>query len=641
MKKLLLSALALASFMQVSALDYSSESACLSNNYVQQWGKLKLVGNQLSSERGEPVQLRGWSTHGKQWSGAACFDEKSDFEGMKKFGANIARIAMYLTEGGYKDENWVKSCIDWTADLGMYCLVDWHILTPGLPTDNQYMNQDPKGFFKNIAQYVKQKGYKHVLYEICNEPNEDTEGNIYRPYIWEEIRDYADEILPAIAEVDPDAVVIVGTPQWDQAVVFPMEYPLESTYGLNVMYTFHYYACSHEVYLGGFQAAAGNIPLFVTEWGTTEHKGQSGMCREESDMLMNTCNGANLGNQIISWCNWSFSTEGGESKSLNSANNYNEGNLSNSGKYIVQQLRKGDVTSMPKASTPYKGEAQKITRSGVSILNPELYDEGGEGVAYHEFDAQWLWDQFNMCQASIGEGKMDKNFRSDDCVDVAYVDDDHTYCNIGYIVEGEWVKYTVDVEEPGYYEMIPLANAHKSENVIAISVDGQNAIRDLNDKENTKIGAIRLKINGTPQNDGGYSDWGETKFYSKYDGKKEADTNYGIYFPKAGKQVLSIAFMTECAGLSQIKFIPEDHAGVEDVEAEAVASIYPNPSVNGNFTVNAQGEADVVVYDFSGKVVFSATVNGQEEVKANLKAGVYAVKVSSDNSTNVSKLVVR
>jgi hypothetical protein len=71
---------------------------------------------------------------------------------------------------------------------------------------------------------------------------------------------------------------------------------------------------------------------------------------------------------------------------------------------------------MPKASTPYKGEAQKITRSGVSILNPELYDEGGEGVAYHEFDAQWLWDQFNMCQASIGEGKMDKNFRSDDYV---------------------------------------------------------------------------------------------------------------------------------------------------------------------------------------------------------------------------------
>ena len=99
--------------------------------------------------------------------------------------------------------------------------------------------------------------------------------------------------------------------------------------------------------------------------------------------------------------------------------------------------------------------------------------------------------------------------------------------------------------------------------------------------------------------------------------------------------------MTSPWHLRHLKFIPEDHAGVEDVEAEAVASIYPNPSVNGNFTVNAQGEADVVVYDFSGKVVFSATVNGQEEVKANLKAGVYAVKVSSDNSTNVSKLVVR
>lgn len=643
MKKFLLSALALATFMQVSAFDYSSESACLNNDYVAKWGKLKLVGNQLSSASGEPVQLRGWSTHGYQWSGKSCFDDEKDFEGMKKFGANIARIAMYVSsyEGGSVNEDWVKNCIDWTASLGMYCLVDWHVLNPGLPMNSEYINKKPGQFFKNIAQYAKTKGYKHVLYEICNEPNEDTEGNIYRPQIWEDIKEYADLVLPEIASVDPDAVVIVGTPQWDQALVFPMEDPLEDTYGLNVMYTFHYYACSHEVYLGGMQAAAGNIPVFVTEWGTTEHKGQQGMCEKESDLLMNTCNGGNLGNQLISWCNWSFSTEGGESRSLNNANNYNESTLSTSGKYIVKQLRKGDVTKLPEASTPFENKPLKITRSGASVLNPERYDDGGEGTAYHEFDADWLWDSFHMCQASIGEGKMDKDFRADECVDVAYVDDDHTYCNIGYIVEGEWVKYTVDVEEPGYYEMIPLANSHNSFNVIAMSVDGQNAIRDLNDKENDKISAVRLKINGTPDNNGGYSNWGESKFYSKYSSKKESNQNYGIYFPKAGKQVLSIAFMTECSGLSQITFIPEDHAGIGEVEAEEVASIYPNPSEDGNFTVEAEGLAEVEVLDFSGKLVYTASVNGGEQVNANLKSGVYAVKVSTNGTTNVSKLIVR
>ena len=87
--------------VQVFALDYSNENSCYNNNYVAEWGKLKLVGNQLCSESGQPVQLRGWSTHGKNWQGE-CFNGKDDFEGMKKKGANIARIAMYLINGGNK-----------------------------------------------------------------------------------------------------------------------------------------------------------------------------------------------------------------------------------------------------------------------------------------------------------------------------------------------------------------------------------------------------------------------------------------------------------------------------------------------------------------------------------------------------------
>ena len=85
--------------LTVSALDYSNPA---NNNYVSEWGKLKLVGNQLSSESGARVQLRGWSTHGKNWQGG-CFDDKGDFELMKAKGANVARIAMYLKEGGYED----------------------------------------------------------------------------------------------------------------------------------------------------------------------------------------------------------------------------------------------------------------------------------------------------------------------------------------------------------------------------------------------------------------------------------------------------------------------------------------------------------------------------------------------------------
>ena len=161
------------------------------NHYVNEYGKLKLVGNQLCSENGQPVQLRGWSTHGKNWQGSN-FDDKNDFLGMKKLGANVARIAMYLISGGSEDLNWVKQCIQWTNELGMYCLVDWHILTPGNPNDGAYGNAP--NFFRSLSQWVTQNGYKNVLYEICNEPNEDTEGTIYRPHVWEQIKEYSDKL---------------------------------------------------------------------------------------------------------------------------------------------------------------------------------------------------------------------------------------------------------------------------------------------------------------------------------------------------------------------------------------------------------------------------------------------------------------
>ena len=55
---------------QVNAADYSQK------NYIEQWGRLKIKGLQLSSESGEAVQLRGWSTHGLQWNeGNGCMNQ--------------------------------------------------------------------------------------------------------------------------------------------------------------------------------------------------------------------------------------------------------------------------------------------------------------------------------------------------------------------------------------------------------------------------------------------------------------------------------------------------------------------------------------------------------------------------------------
>ena len=46
-----------------------------------------------------------------------------------------------------------------------------------------------------------------MIYEICNEPN---------GVDWNTIKSYADQVIPAIRQYDAEAIILVGTPQWDQ-----------------------------------------------------------------------------------------------------------------------------------------------------------------------------------------------------------------------------------------------------------------------------------------------------------------------------------------------------------------------------------------------------------------------------------------
>ena len=168
-------------------------------NYIGKWGQLKLVGNQLSSSSGEAIQLKGWSTsslHSEDIEG--CLG-KSQFELMKRYGANIVRLAMLIddeSDGGsylankklYKQK--VKDYIDDAYEAGMYVLVDWHTIeTNGKEGNPWNQREDSKDFFSEISSYAKSKGYNHVLYELCNEPKcED----------WATIKKYAEYVIPSI-----------------------------------------------------------------------------------------------------------------------------------------------------------------------------------------------------------------------------------------------------------------------------------------------------------------------------------------------------------------------------------------------------------------------------------------------------------
>lgn len=239
-------------------------------------GALQVVGSQLCGEDGQPVQLRGVSTHGLSWY-PEYVNQPLFTQLRNDWGASVVRLAMYTAEyGGYCTDGdpqqlylLVRNGVDYATAADLYVIVDWHILSDGNPLQNADAAAD---FFSRMSADLAQNN--NVIYEICNEPNGST--------TWADIKAYAQRIIPLIRANDPDAVVIVGTPTWSQEVDKAAADPLDFD---NVMYAMHFYATSHKQELRDRLAAAveGGLPVFVTEFGICDASGNGQIDYESAD----------------------------------------------------------------------------------------------------------------------------------------------------------------------------------------------------------------------------------------------------------------------------------------------------------------------------------------------------------------------
>jgi len=266
---------------------------------IEQHGQLAVCGTDLCDEAGQPVQLKGMSTHGLQWHGD-CVNDASLDALATDWGSDIVRISMYVQEDGYETDPAgftarVSGLIDDVTSRGMYALVDWHILTPGDPNVNL---EAAKTFFAEIAEtHADNPG---VLYETANEPNGVS---------WTSLKSYHEQVIPVIREHDPDSVIILGTRAWSSFGINEgsdaseiVNNPVDAE---NIMYAFHFYAASHrESYIEAVAAASEQFPVFVTEWGTQTYTGDGAndfaMSQQWTDMMAE---------HNISWANWNFSDD--------------------------------------------------------------------------------------------------------------------------------------------------------------------------------------------------------------------------------------------------------------------------------------------------------------------------------------------
>lgn len=273
----------------------------ISGGGVSKHGWLQVRGTQLCGEVGEPVMLRGMSSHGLYWF--PQYTGEQPMRNLAAYGANIFRVAMYTGEGGYLSQKdmlrgQMITAVEAAIAADMYVIIDWHILSDGNPSDH---TEEAVSFFQEMAERYGDS--PAVLYEICNEPN----GNVQ----WSrDVKPYAEELIQTIRASAPRSIILVGSPTWSQDIHEAARDPLT---GDNLMYTLHFYAGTHgeELRERARSALDKGIPIFVSEWGTSWADGSGGMFRTESTEWLSF-----LEDRQISWCNWSLCDKNESSAAL-------------------------------------------------------------------------------------------------------------------------------------------------------------------------------------------------------------------------------------------------------------------------------------------------------------------------------------
>jgi endoglucanase len=132
------------------------------------------------------------------------------------------------------------------------------------------------------------------MYEDWNEPSGVT---------WPTIKTYHQTVVAAIRAVDPDNIIFLGNPNWDQQPNIAAADPVAGT---NLAYTFHFYAASHpEASYGPNVTAALNAgaAIFVTEYGGVSANGNGTFDVAETQKWWNFLDANNIGST-----NWAVET---------------------------------------------------------------------------------------------------------------------------------------------------------------------------------------------------------------------------------------------------------------------------------------------------------------------------------------------
>ncbi|WP_177155027.1 cellulase family glycosylhydrolase [Glycomyces harbinensis] len=258
---------------------------------VERHGQLSVCGNNMCNEDGQEIQLRGVSSMWLHWQTQPYAQNLSALEWMRdNWNIEVFRVAMGVEpEGAYLDDpdGWkaeVETVIQNAAEAGVYVIVDFH-------AHQAHQHQsEAVAFFSDLAD--RYGHLPNVIWETYNEPEQVSWTGTLKPY--------HEAVTAAIRAQDPDNIVVLGTPTWSQDVDVAAASPVSGT---NLMYTLHFYSCTHAQWNRDKANTAINagLALFVTEWGASAADGglDGRVCLDEAQRWVDW-----MAANRISWTAW-------------------------------------------------------------------------------------------------------------------------------------------------------------------------------------------------------------------------------------------------------------------------------------------------------------------------------------------------
>ncbi len=225
---------------------------------------------------------------------------------------------------------------------------------------------------------------------------------------------------------------------------------------------------------------------------------------------------------------------------------------------------------------PFSGEPINIP----GTIQTENYDKGGQNISYNDLDTTNNGGKYRIDAVDIGEGNGN------------YV--------IGWTGAGEWLEYTVQINKSAYYDFKFYVSSPNGGGQLSLDSDGEKVLTTID----------------VPQT----SSWDVyTDFIEK------------VYL-ESGRSVFRLNIEKNGFNIDKIEIVESPVTGTISTLDHDLISVYPNPSVSGQFLINREIKWEVrSLIGILIKNGFSDSIDLSDQVK-----GIYLLKTR----TSTTKLII-